>query len=39
VISSIDGCLPLAVTPGLGGAIVGRPIALRVVRGLWRLGI
>jgi hypothetical protein len=39
VISAIDACLPLAVTPGLGGAIAGRPIALRVVRGLWRLGI
>ena len=39
VISAIDGCLPLAVTPGLGGAIAGRPIALRVVRGMWRLGI
>jgi hypothetical protein len=37
VISAIDGCLPLAVTPGLGGAIAGRPIALRVVRGLWRV--
>ena len=39
VITAIDGCLPLAVTPGLGGAIAGRPIALRVVRGLWRVGI
>ena len=39
VISAIDGCLPLKVTPGLGGAIAGRPIALRVVRGLWRVGI
>jgi len=39
VISAIDGCLPLAITPGLGGAIAGRPIALRVVRGLWRIGI
>ncbi len=39
VITAIDGCLPLAVTPGLGGAIAGRPIALRVVRGQWRLGI
>jgi hypothetical protein len=39
VIAAIDGCLPLAITPGLGGAIAGRPIALRVVRGQWRLGI
>ncbi len=39
VISAIDACLPLAITPGLGGAIAGRPIALRVVRGLWRVGI
>jgi hypothetical protein len=39
VFSAIDGCLPLDVTPGLGGAIAGRPIALRVVRGLWRVGI
>ena len=39
VISAIDSCLPLDVTPGLGGAIAGRPIALRVVRGLWRVGI
>jgi len=39
VISAIDGCLPLDITPGLGGAIAGRPIALRVVRGLWRVGI
>jgi hypothetical protein len=39
VISAIDGCLPLDVTPGLGGAIAGRPIALRVVRGLWQVGI
>ena len=39
VISAIDGCLPLDITPGLGGAIAGRPIALRVVRGQWRVGI
>ena len=39
VISAIDGCLPLGITPGLGGAIAGRPIALRVVRGMWRVGI
>jgi hypothetical protein len=39
VISAIDGCLPLDVTPGLGGAIAGRPIALRVVSGQWRVGI
>jgi hypothetical protein len=39
VTSAIDGCLPLDVTPGLGGAIAGRPIALRVVRGQWRVGI
>lgn len=39
VISSIDGCLPLAITPGLGGAIAGRPFTLRIVRGLWRVGI
>jgi hypothetical protein len=39
VVSAIDGCLPLDITPGLGGAIAGRPIALRVVRGQWRVGI
>ncbi|MBV8103380.1 MAG: hypothetical protein JO223_01900 [Hyphomicrobiales bacterium] len=39
VLSAIDGCLPLDVTPSLGGAIAGRPIALRVVRGQWRVGI
>ena len=39
VVSAIDGCLPLDITPGLGGAIAGRPIVLRVVRGQWRVGI
>jgi hypothetical protein len=39
VISAIDACLPLAITPDLGGAIAGRPIALRIVRGMWRVGI
>jgi hypothetical protein len=39
VVSAIDGCLPLDITLGLGGAIAGRPIVVRVVRGQWRVGI
>jgi hypothetical protein len=39
VVSAIDGCLPLDITPGLGGAIAGRPLVVRVVRGQWRVGI
>ncbi len=27
---ALDACLPLSITDGLGGAIAGRPIALRV---------
>ena len=38
VVSAIDGCLPLDITPGLGGAIAGRPIALRVIKGRWQFG-
>jgi hypothetical protein len=29
--SSLDGCLPLKLTKGLGGAIAGRPIMIRYV--------
>jgi hypothetical protein len=29
--SSLDGCLPLKFTGGLGGALAGRPIAIRYV--------
>jgi hypothetical protein len=29
--TSLDGCLPLKFTDGLGGAIAGRPIAIRYV--------
>ena len=38
VLMAIDHCLPLDVTPGLGGAIAGRPIALRVIKGRWQFG-
>ena len=30
-LSGIAGCLPMPVTPGLGGAIAGRPFRLRVI--------
>jgi len=29
--ASLDGCLPLKLTPGLAGALAGRPIAIRYV--------
>jgi hypothetical protein len=29
--ASLDGCLPLKFTGGLGGALAGRPIAIRYV--------
>jgi hypothetical protein len=29
--TSLDGCLPLKLTPGLAGALAGRPIAIRYV--------
>jgi hypothetical protein len=29
--ASLDACLPLTVTRGLGGALAGRPIAIRYV--------
>jgi hypothetical protein len=29
--ASLDGCLPLKFTNGLGGALAGRPIAIRYV--------
>ena len=29
--SSLDACLPLKFTNGLGGALAGRPIAIRYV--------
>lgn len=29
--ASLDGCLPLKFTDGLGGAVAGRPIAIRYV--------
>jgi hypothetical protein len=29
--SSLDGCLPLKFTGNLGGALAGRPIAIRYV--------
>jgi hypothetical protein len=29
--TSLDACLPLKFTPGLGGALAGRPIAIRYV--------
>ena len=38
VISALDQCLPIEVTPGLGGAIAGRPIALRIIKGRWQVG-
>jgi hypothetical protein len=31
ITSSLDGCLPLKFTDGLGGALAGRPIAIRYV--------
>jgi len=37
-ISALDQCLPIEVTPGLGGAIAGRPIALRIIKGRWQVG-
>ncbi len=30
-LSAIRRCTPLAITPGLGGAIAGRPLALRFI--------
>ncbi|WP_243967572.1 hypothetical protein [Methylobacterium sp. J-072] len=30
-LSGIAGCLPVSVTPGLGGAIAGRPFRLRII--------
>jgi hypothetical protein len=38
-IAAIESCLPLEVTAGLGGAIAGRPIALRIINGRWRTEI
>jgi hypothetical protein len=38
-IAAIEACLPLDVTPGLGGAIAGRPIAFRITGGKRRFGI
>ena len=38
-IASIDNCLPLEITPALGGAIAGRPLALRIFNGRWRTEI
>jgi hypothetical protein len=38
-IAAIESCLPLDVTPGLGGAIAGHPIAFRIVSGKPRFGI
>jgi hypothetical protein len=29
--TSLDGCVPLKFTGGLGGAVAGRPIAIRSV--------
>ena len=29
--ASLDGCIPLKFTDGLGGALAGRPIAIRYV--------
>jgi hypothetical protein len=29
--ASLDGCVPLKFTGGLGGALAGRPIAIRYV--------
>jgi hypothetical protein len=29
--ASLDGCIPLKFTGGLGGALAGRPIAIRYV--------
>jgi len=31
ITSSLDACMPLKLTSGLGGAIAGRPIAIRYV--------
>lgn len=31
IVSSLDSCLPLQFTDGLGGALAGRPIAIRYV--------
>jgi len=30
IAQALDACLPIAITDGLGGAIAGRPIALRL---------
>jgi len=38
VAAAIERCLPLEITPSLGGAIAGRPLALRVVKGRFQLG-
>ena len=31
VAKALNGCLPLSITDGLGGAIAGRPLAIRLV--------
>lgn len=31
VAMALNGCLPLSITDGLGGAIAGRPLAIRLV--------
>ena len=38
VIAALDQCLPLDITPGLGGAIAGRPVAVRIIKGRWQVG-
>jgi hypothetical protein len=38
VIGALDQCLPLDITPGLGGAIAGRPVAVRIIKGRWQVG-
>jgi hypothetical protein len=30
-LAALNGCVPFGITPGLGGAIAGRPIAIRVI--------
>jgi hypothetical protein len=31
IMTALDGCTPLRFTAGLGGAVAGRPIAIRYV--------
>ncbi len=39
IAARFDHCLPMPVTDALGGAIAGRPIAIRFVGGRWERGV